>query len=56
LLWRHEGIYYTWGRRWVPVWVVSQRTEPGTVCYDHWVTAGYASASNQSVGLSEGNP
>ena len=41
LLWRHEGIYYTWGRRWVPAWPVSQRTERGTVRYDHWVAAGY---------------
>ena len=52
LLSRHEGIYYTWGRRWVPAWAVSQRTERGTMRYDHWVAAGYASASNQSVGLS----
>ena len=49
LLWKHQGIYYTWGRRWVPAWAVSQRTERGTVRYDHWVTAGYITQTDGDV-------
>jgi phage terminase large subunit-like protein len=40
LVWRFEGIVYTWGRRWVPVDAVAQRTERGTVPYAGWVAAG----------------
>ena len=40
LVWRVEGMVYTWGRRWVPVDAVSQRTERGTVPYAAWVAAG----------------
>jgi phage terminase large subunit-like protein len=40
LVWRVDGIVYTWGRRWVPVDAVSQRTERGTVPYAGWVAAG----------------
>src|ERR1019366_8730000 len=31
---------YTWGRRWVPIDAVAQRTERGTVPYAGWVAAG----------------
>jgi phage terminase large subunit-like protein len=40
LVWRVDGIVYTWGRRWVPVEAVAQRTERGTVPYAGWVAAG----------------
>jgi phage terminase large subunit-like protein len=40
LIWRVEGIVYTWGVRWVPSEAVSQRTERGTVPYLGWVQAG----------------
>ena len=40
LLWLVDGIYYTWGRRWVPTWAVTQRTNRGTVPYGAWVSGG----------------
>lgn len=40
LLWRVDGRYYTWGRRWVPELAVKQRTERGTVPYAGWVESG----------------
>ena len=40
LVWRVDGIVYTWGRRWVPAEAVAQRTERGTVPYAGWVAAG----------------
>lgn len=39
-LWRVEGRYYTWGRRWVPRDAVAQRTQRGTVQYAGWVDRG----------------
>lgn len=41
LIWRWEGIVYTWGRRWVPEDAVQQRTERRTVPYAAWVEKGY---------------
>ena len=42
LIWRDPaGVVYTWGKRWVPVDAVSQRTDRGTVPYAGWVAAGY---------------
>lgn len=40
LLWLLDGIYYTWGRYWVPEDAVSQRTERKTVPYASWVAQG----------------
>ncbi len=40
LVWRIDGVYYTWGIRWVPKWAIDQRTERGTVRYDGWVEQG----------------
>ena len=40
LVWRVEGVVYTWGRRWVPEGAIAQRTERGTVPYAGWVAAG----------------
>jgi len=40
-VWRVDGRYYTWGRRWVPEWAVAQRTQRGTVQYAGWVQAGH---------------
>src|SRR5450759_4588823 len=40
LVWRVDDLVYTWGRRWVPVEAVAQRTERGTVPYAGWVAAG----------------
>ena len=41
LVWRVEGVVYTWGRRWVPEGAVAQRTERGTVPYAAWVASGF---------------
>lgn len=41
LVWRIDGRYYTWGRRWVPEDAVAHRTERGTVPYAGWVEAGH---------------
>jgi len=40
LLWLKGGIYYTWGRYWVPAAAVSQRTERRSVPYQSWVQSG----------------
>jgi phage terminase large subunit-like protein len=64
LVWRHEGVVYTWGRNWVPTDAVAQRTERGTVPYAAWVQAGlitqlpgnvldYSVIENDIVGLCE---
>ncbi|MFC7518703.1 terminase large subunit [Herbaspirillum sp. GCM10030257] len=37
LTWRVDGVYYTWGKRYVPADAVMQRTERGTVPYAAWV-------------------
>ena len=41
ILWKINGMYYTYGRRFVPQDAVVQRTERGTVPYASWVEAGY---------------
>ncbi len=40
LVWLVDGIYYTFGWRWVPTDAVAQRTERGTVPYASWVSTG----------------
>lgn len=40
LVWRVNGRFYTWGRRWVPAYAVAQRTERGTVPYQAWAESG----------------
>ncbi len=40
LVWRVEGRWYTWGRRWVPADAVAHRTERGAHAYAGWVAAG----------------
>jgi phage terminase large subunit-like protein len=40
LVWRVEGVWYTWGRRWVPTDAVAHRTSRGTVSYAGWVASG----------------
>jgi phage terminase large subunit-like protein len=41
LLWLKDGVFYTWGRQWVPDEGVTQRTERGTAPYAAWVESGY---------------
>lgn len=41
LLWLHEGLWYTWGRFWVPGEQVKQRTESKRVPYAAWVAQGW---------------
>lgn len=41
LLWLLDGVYYTWGRYWVPAEAVSQRTARGTVSYAGWLATGH---------------
>lgn len=40
LVWRVDGIWYTWGRRWVPAEAVAQRTARGSVAYAGWIAEG----------------
>lgn len=40
LVWLVDGVWHTWGRRWVPDSAVAQRTERGTVPYASWVASG----------------
>jgi len=40
LVWLVEGVWYTWGRRWVPSEAVASRTERGTVPYASWIESG----------------
>lgn len=40
LLWLVDGVYYTWGRRWVPKLAVEQRTIRNTVPYAGWMASG----------------
>lgn len=40
LVWQVDGIYYTWGRRWVPASAVARRVNRGTVPYQSWVGSG----------------
>lgn len=41
LLWLKEGMFYTWGRYWVPEDAVAQRTERRSVPYAGWIRQGY---------------
>lgn len=41
LVWLVEGVWYTWGRRWVPSEAVASRTERGTVPYASWIESGH---------------
>lgn len=41
LLWNVDGVFYTWGRCWVPEWQVRQRSERGAVQYAPWVAGGW---------------
>lgn len=49
LLWLVEGIYYTWGRYWVPESAVADRTERGTVPYARWIAEGLVTATPGDV-------
>lgn len=49
LVWKVDGKYYTWGRRWVPSNAVAQRTERGTVPYQAWVTSGLITQTEGDV-------
>lgn len=40
LVWRVGGVWYTWGRRWVPAEAVAHRTARGAASYAGWVAAG----------------
>lgn len=49
LLWEKDGVYYTWGRYWVPESAVAQRTERGSVPYQSWVSAGRIAQTDGDV-------
>ena len=49
LLWELEGVYYTWGRYWVPEAAVHQRTERGSVSYRNWVASGHITQTDGDV-------
>lgn len=41
LVWLVDGVYYTWGRRWVPGASVDERRVRGLVPYHAWVESGH---------------
>lgn len=49
LTWLVDGVYYTYGKRWVPADAVVQRTERGTVPYAAWVEAGLLTQTDGDV-------
>ena len=49
LVWKVDGKYYTWGRRWIPQSAVASRTERGTVPYASWVASGYLEQTEGDV-------
>ena len=49
LLFEREGVYYTWGRYWVPEAAVAQRTERGSVPYRGWVAEGRVTQTEGDV-------
>jgi phage terminase large subunit-like protein len=46
LLWLKDGMFYTWGRQWVPADVVKSRTERGTAPYGAWINAGFVEVTD----------
>lgn len=49
LVWKLDGIIYTFGWRWAPKAAVSYRTERGTVPYQAWATAGHIKQTDGDV-------
>lgn len=49
LLWLLDGVYYTWGRYWVPKDAIEQRTIRGTVPYAAWLAAGHLQQTEGDV-------
>jgi phage terminase large subunit-like protein len=49
LLWLKDGVYYTWGRYWVPSLAVAQRTERRSVPYAGWVASGFLTQTEGDV-------
>lgn len=49
LVWLVDGVYYTWGRRWVPEDAVKSRTERGSAPYAAWVESRHMSATEGDV-------
>lgn len=49
LTWLVDGVYYTYGKRWVPQDAVKSRTERGTVPYQSWVTSGHLTMTEGDV-------
>lgn len=49
LVWLVDGIYYTWGKRWIPAEAVVQRTSRGSSIYAGWVAGGLISQTDGDV-------
>jgi len=49
LVWKVDGVYYTWGRRFVPSEAIRARTERGVVPYAGWVAAGLIEVTEGEV-------
>lgn len=49
LVWERDGVFFTWGRYWVPEAAVAQRTERGSVPYRSWVAEGLISQTSGDV-------
>lgn len=41
LVWKLDGIFYTWGRFWAPAEAIRSRTERGSVPFATWVAEGW---------------
>jgi phage terminase large subunit-like protein len=49
MVWERDGVFYTWGRFWVPQSAVAQRTERGSVPYGSWVAQGLITQTEGDV-------
>ena len=49
IVWLVDGVYYTWGIRWVPENAVANRTERGMVPYASWVESGHIRQTDGEV-------
>jgi phage terminase large subunit-like protein len=49
LLWHVDGMWYTWGRCWVPEAAVELRTARGAGIYQQWLESGHMTATQGNV-------
>jgi len=49
IVWRVDGVWYTWGRRWVPANAVAHRTQTGAASYAGWIAEGLIEETSGNV-------